>query len=250
VTRQWIFRTAALAALLGVCIGTGTRPMAAKDGLPDGSATLLIDSDIAFLKKGLAKEPEKRAVSTLKAAAMMIALNAQNNLDGKDGDKMAAVRSQALAVAAAIAKKDFAGAKTAVDGFDSAKGGDKKPLKLAEMHKFDLSELMSQFRAGKVGGRNIEADLKEQAKKVTDPKLVAELGGRVAGIARYTLDLPAEKAVGAKKKAWDELSKEMQKLSEEVALEASKGAKADMAGLAKKLQAINANCTACHNEFR
>jgi hypothetical protein len=123
-------------------------------------------------------------------------------------------------------------------------------LKLAEMHKFDLAELMSQFRAGKVGGRNIEADLKDQAKKVTDAKLAAELGARVAGIAQYTIDLPAEKAVGAKKKAWDDLSKEMKKLGEDVATEAAKGAKADSAGLAKKIAAINANCTACHNEFR
>ena len=231
-------------------MSSGTRPMIAKDLLPDGSATQMIDSDIAFLKKGLAKEPEKRAISTLKAAAMMIALNAQNNLDGKDGDRMAAVRSQALVVAAAIAKKDYATAKTAVDGFGSAKGGDKKPLKLAEMHKFDLSELMSQFRSGKVGGRNIEADLKEQAKKVTDTKLVAELGGRVASVGQYTVDLPEEKAVGAKKKVWDDLSKEMKKLGEDAAAEASKGAKADMVGLAKKLQAINANCNACHELFK
>jgi len=250
VTRQWIFRTAALAALFGLCIGTGSQPMAAKDALPDGAASQLIDSDIAFLKKGLSKEPEKRAVPTLKAAAMMIALNAQNNTDGKDADKMAAVRAQALIVAAAITKKDYAGAKTAVEGFDTAKGGDKNAMKLAEMHKFDLAELMSQFRAGKVGGRNIEADLKEQAKKVTDTKLATELGSRVAVIAQYTLDLPDEKAVGAKKKMWDDLSKEMKKLGEDAAAEAAKGAKADMAGLAKKLAAINANCTACHNEFR
>ena len=249
MTLKWIRRTAAFAALLAFC-GLASRPMEAKDALPEGGATQLIESDIAFLKKGLAKTPEKRAVPTLKAAAMMIALNAQNNLDGKDADKMAAYRAQALLVAAAMAKGDIAGAKTAADGFDSAKGGDKKAMKLAEMHKFSLDELMSQFRAGKVGGRNLEADLKDQAKKVTDPKLAAELGARVATIAQYTIDLPAEKAVGAKKKAWDDLSKEMKKLGEDAAAEASKGAKADTAMLAKKLQAINANCTACHNEFR
>ena len=245
-----MLRSAAFAALFALCGLTGSRPMAAKDALPEGSANQLIESDIAFLKKGLSKEPEKRAVPTLKAAAMMIALNAQNNLEGKDGDKMAAIRAQALTVAAAIAKKDYAGAKAAVDGFDTAKGGDKKPLKLSELHKFDLAELMSQFRAGKVGGRNIEADLKDQGKKVTDAKLVAELGARVANIAQFTAEFPAEKAVGAKKKAWDDLSKEMKKLGEDVAAEAAKGAKADTAGLAKKVQAINANCTACHNEFR
>lgn len=250
VTRQWILRSAAIAALFALLSFTGSRPMAAKDALPEGGAGLLIESDIAFLKKGLSKDPEKRAVPTLKAAAMMIALNAQNNLDGKDSDKMGAVRAQALIVAAAITKKDFAGAKTAVEGFDTAKGGDKKAMKLAEMHKFSLDELMSQFRAGKVGGRNIEADLKDQGKKLSDVKLAGELGGRVAGIAQYTIDLPAEKAVGAKKKVWDDLSKEMKKLGEEAALEATKGAKADTAMLAKKLQAINANCTACHNEFR
>jgi hypothetical protein len=250
VTRKWILRSAAFAALFALCGLTGSRPMAAKDALPEGGAGLLIESDIAFLKKALSKEPEKRAVPTLKAAAMMIALNAQNNLDGKDGDKMAAIRAQALTVAAELTAKNFPGAKAAVDGFDTAKGGDKKALKLHELHKFDLAELMSQFRAGKVGGRNLEADLKEQAKKVTDVKLVAEAAARTAVIGQYSLDLPAEKAVGAKKKMWDDLSKEMKKLGEEAAVEATKGAKADTAGLAKKLQAINANCTACHNEFR
>ncbi len=215
------------------------------------ATTALVESDVAFLKKGLSKKPGVKEVNTLKATAMMLALYAQNDMAGPDAAKAAGRRDQALLIAAAMDKKDYAAAKAAVEGLATAKEGDpKKTIKLHEQHAFDLSELMAQFSMGRVGGRHIEADLKTQAAKVTDVKLAAELAGRVTTIGQYTAEMPASDAVGPKKKKWDDLSKEMIKLGVDASAEAAKGDKADKAVLGKKLAAINLNCKTCHDVFR
>ena len=223
----------------------------AKDEQAGVSTTALADADIAFLKKGLAKKPKDSEVNTLKATAMMLALYAQTNSTGPDAAKAAGQRDQALLIAAAIAKKDFAAAKIALDGLATAKDGDpKKVLKLHEQHAFDLSELMAQFSLGRSGGRHIEADLKAQAAKLSDVKLAGELGTRVATIGQYAALMPSTEAVGTKKKKWDDLCAEMIKLGSDAATEGGKGDKADKPALAKKLAAINLNCKSCHDAFK
>jgi len=211
----------------------------------------LTESDLAFLKKGLAKKPKDSELGTLKATAMMLALYSQNELTGSDAAKAAGRRDLALTIAAALEKKDFAAAKTALEGWATAKDGDpKKTVKLHEQHAFELSELMAQFSLGRSGGRHIEADLKAQAAKLTDVKLATELGGRVATIGRYAALMPAGDAVGPKKQKWDDLCNEMIKLGNDAAAEGAKGDKADKPALAKKLAAINLNCKNCHDVFK
>ena len=217
--------------------------------LPEGNGVAA--ADIAFLQKGLSKQPIPREVPTLKATAMLVALNAQNQMGGKDGAKMAGLRDAALEVAAAVGKKDFAAAKTAAAALNDAKPvSDAKPVKLESMHKFELEELMSTFRKGTVGGLNLEAEVKAQSKAVTDPKLAAITAGRVALIGVYTVELPPEGIDAAKKMQWDAWSKEMTKLASDVSDEAAKGAAADKAKLAKGFKALDMNCNACHTVFR
>ena len=246
------FRFSAL-ALSPFAIGTAILVSLSPVGAADApvTTTALAESDIAFLKKGLSKKPADKEVNTLKATAMMLALYAQNGMTGSDGAKAAGRRDQALLLAAAIEKKDYGAAKTALEGLATAADGDpKKTVKLHEQNKFELSELMAQFALGRSGGRHIEADLKTQASKVTDVKLAAELAGRVATIGQYTADMPPTDAVGPKKKKWDDYSKEMIKLGTDASAEAAKGDKADKVVLAKKLAAINLNCKNCHDAFK
>ena len=250
---RWMWTQRALAAAvtaaLGVMLAT---PSIAKDPLPDGTAAKVIAADIEFLNAGFAEKPTRAGpLSALKGGAMLLALNAQNGLDGKDADKMAAVRAQALKVAEALAAKKTADATAAAAGLAAAKGGDKKPLKLHEQAKFDLSELMSPFKSSKAGGMNIEADLKAAEKAIKDLAALEVQAARVALIAQYTLDMPAGTAEGgAKRKLWDDLAKESQKLALETAAEAAKGAKADQAKLKKAIAGINLNCKTCHEKFR
>lgn len=236
---------------LGV-LGSICVPNARAKDEPAGVPTnALAEADVAFLKKGLAKKPKDGELNTLKATAMMLALYAQANTSGPDAAKAAGQRDQALLIAAAITKKDFTAAKTALDGLTTAKDGDpKKVVKLHEQHAFDLSELMAQFSLGRSGGRHIEADLKAQAAKLTDVKLAGELGARVATIGQYAALMPSTEAVGAKKKKWDDLCTEMVKLGADAATEGAKGDKADKPALAKKLAAINLNCKSCHDAFK
>ena len=252
MSNQWIrCVVGATGLLLLMWVVTPVSLTAAKDELPAGIGANTIAADVAFLEKGLSKDPQKREIPTLKAVAMLLALHAQNNLDGKDGDKMAALRAQALKIAEALAKKDIAGAKTAAAGLSDPKGGDKKPLKLDTMHKLDLDEVMSCFRKSTVGGLNIEADIRSSAKAVTDPKAIGILAGRVNAVAEYTQAFAPDNAKdGAKKKQWDEWSKEMGVISKDIATEAAKGDKASKPELSKKLKALDTNCTACHNVFK
>ncbi|HET6576433.1 MAG TPA: cytochrome c [Fimbriiglobus sp.] len=239
----WIRRLTAVAGLVAAAwLAAGS---AADDALPPDLVKGMAARDIAYLQKELSKVPEKRAVPTLKATAMLLALYAQDTGQG-------ALRDQALKVAGALAKKDYAGAKTAAAGLKLGAAGKVAPVKLHEMHNFDLAELMSTYRNATVGGRNVEKDIRKQGKAVTDTQLVGDIGARVVLVSHYALKMPAERATAnaANRKKWEGYSNETQKLASEIASAAAKGAGADKAALAKKLKALDASCTACHNEFR
>lgn len=227
-------------------------PSVAKDPLPEGTNAKVIAADIEYLKAGF-EEPPTRAgtLAALKSGAMLLALSAQNGLDGKDADKMAALRAQALKVAEAIAAKKTADATAAVAGLAAPTGGDKKPMKLHEQAKFDLAELMGAYRSSKAGSLGIESDLKAAEKGTKGADVVEVQAARVALIAQYSLDMPPAGAEsGAKRKQWDDLAKESMTLGLETSAEAAKGAKADAAKLKKLLGSLTANCSACHAKFR
>lgn len=229
--------TRRLAGVAGLLAATAWLAADADLAAAPKDAESAVAADIAFLQKGLAKTPEKRAVPTLKAAAMNLALAGSADL-----------RKQALKVAEAIGKKDFAAAKTAAAKLTPAAGDGGDAAKLAAAGKYDISEVMSAYRAEKVGGMNLEKDIKTAAKK--DAKLAAVVAARSALLADYTAALPVDKAAGndANKKKWEGLSQDQLKASKEVLDEAAKGSASP--ALAKKVSALEATCTACHNQFR
>jgi hypothetical protein len=238
------------AATAGVAAGlflTAT----AREPLPSGITDKLIESDIAFLQKQLDKStPEKRVVPTIKATAMLIAVYAQENIKGAKAEQMAGLRAGAIKVADAVAKKDFATAKSIAAGLKDAKGGDNKPVDLSKQAKLTIEEVMSTFRKGTVGGRNIEADLKAQAKSLTDVGLAGEIGGRSAAIAILSEKLPPAAATGAKAKKWTDWIAEMKDLGTQIATEGDKGGKADKKALSALLGKLEKNCVDCHTMFR
>lgn len=235
---SWTRRLTGVAGLVAV---TWLVAESGVSAAPKDAADPAVEADLAFLKAGLEKDlagKEKRAVPTLKAAAMNLALAGSADL-----------REQAVKVAAAIGKKDYAGAKALAAKLSPAAGSHGDPAKLIDAGKYDLAEVMSAYRAEKVGGMNLDKDIKAISKGTSkDAKLAATVAARTALLAEYTAALPAEKAAAndAGKKKWEALSKDQ--------LEAAKGlAAAAAAGgpdLAKKATALDASCTACHNQFR
>lgn len=237
-----------LAALTGVALAAWF--CTAREPFPASVTDKLIDGDIAYLQKQLEKAaPEKRALPTIKATALFLAVYAQDNVNGAKGDRMAGLRAEAIKVADAVAKKDYAGAKTLAAGLKAASGGDKKALELHKQAKISLEEVMSAFRKGTVGGRNIEADLKAQAKSLTDVGLAAEIGGRSAAIAILSEKLPPTGTTGMKLTQWNDWSKEMKELGVSLAAEGGK-ADADKKKITSLLNKLDKNCTDCHKVFR
>jgi hypothetical protein len=245
-TRRALVATAGLFSL-------AVAPTVAKDPLPPGTATKLLAADLDYLKKGFEKPPATKAVQMgLKSVAMNLAMNANNLVDGPDGAKMAGLRDQAVKIAEALEAGKAADAKKAADGLDSAPAGDpKKAVKLSEKAKVSLDEVMKVLNSTRAGGLNIENEFKDKEvdKTIKDAKKVELFAARIAIVGQYSLDLPSNEAVGAKKKKWDDWSKEMTTLASDLAAEAAKPA-ADAATLKKKIAAVNKNCTDCHNEFR
>jgi hypothetical protein len=220
----------------------------AADKVPTAVADKVIESDLAYLKKQLEKEPEKRAIPTIKATAIMLAAVADEGIKGPNADKMASLRAGALEIAEAVAKKDFAAAKTALTNVKTAKG-DKKEIDLSKQAKINLDEVMSTFRKGTVGGRNIEADIKDQIKNLKDNNIAARVGAHTSVLGTLTEKLPPPNTTGDKLKAWQDISKQMKQAGLDLAEEASKS-DADKKKVVSALMKLEKTCVDCHKIFR
>ncbi|MBA4065329.1 MAG: hypothetical protein C0501_16785 [Isosphaera sp.] len=241
---------AALAAGLWFLSGAAAAPV-----LPPETYKKAAEADVAQLQKHLdhiAKEPmdAKRYGPTAKSVAMLLAAYGEAT-----GDK--GLTDQALKVAEALAKKDYKTADAEAKKLAVKAGG--KPLAagdLHKMHKYDLAEVMSPFRGGKVGGLNIEKDIRDAFKKdapvPVDPAAVEVLAARTAVIGEYTLHFPNEKATvnTASKAQWEKWTKDMIGTSQKLIAESAKGKKADEKALVKMLNTLDTTCRDCHNKFR
>jgi hypothetical protein len=218
----------------------------AKD--PDPAAAQLT-ADISYLKTTLAKKG-KTTVKPLKAVAMMVAMQAQDQAKGDDADKLAGTRDQALKVAEALAKgtPDWDLAIKASESLGTAKGDAKKVVKF-EATDFDVQELMTVFRPKNKGGLGLETTLLEQVKGVKDAKVALGYGNQIVLIGKYSELLAKSMNAGNKEKDWIAHAKEMQKVGGDLVTEASKE-KPDLKALTKAMKAIELNCTACHKDFR
>ncbi|MBX9626849.1 MAG: cytochrome c, partial [Gemmataceae bacterium] len=207
--------------------------------LPAASAKKAAAADVAALQEKLdaiAADPAKTkgAVRTARALALTLAAY------GDEGKAAAGSVLEALHGKTPDAKK-------ALEALKAGKGGG------ALGDKHDLEDVMSPFRAAKVGGLNIEKDLKDGAKTGKLAAADAEvLGARCVALAEYTLKMPNDKAKTspAMTKNWEKWTKDMAAAGKAVADEAGKGDKADAKKLTAALKKLDSSCTNCHNQFR
>lgn len=227
----------------------------------DGDFKALVETDAAHMLKNLKDgAPDKKGIIQSKAAAMMIAMYAQQRITGKDGAKdaqMATLRDQALKVAGAVAKKDYKTAfaeagKVKVD-IAADKSASTKAVALEKLHKFELMELMNPLKKPASGGQNTENDIKEMSEKLKDVKAVPAIALKVIGLADYTEKMSEDFATkGAGKKSvenWKKFTKQMKDAAEET-YTVSTQPKADIKKVQAAMGRINASCTECHNVFK
>ena len=244
--RKFRLSVGAVALATGLGLLTAATAQPKSPALPKETYKRVAAADIAFIQETLkGGNPDKRAVPTIKSVAMLLA--AYGEATGDTG-----LTTEALKVAEAIAKKDFKAADAAAKNLAGAKGGAAPKAALHTLHKFDLAELMSPFRVSKVGGMNMEKDIRDAIKAGTiDTKLAEQIAVRSGAISSYTFHYPTDKATTNKalQDKWEKWSKEMGDISKQMAEEAGK-AKADQKALNTILKKLDANCTNCHNEFR
>jgi cytochrome c556 len=244
-----VLAAVAAAAFVGVLAVPGT----AKDPLPEGGAAKQQDADLAFLKAAVDKKA-KNSIDPIRTTAILVAQNAQNRLGGKDDEQLTGLRDEMLKLAEALSDSDkpnWAAAAKALEAAKTAKGN-KKPADLSKVKEFDEVVLMNVFKKAARGGRGWEDDLGEMAKgsKPADADKVLEIAQGAHLVGQLADSFRPTAGAGAKKKDWDKYVADMQKTSKEAAEEAAKGKKADAATLKKKLEAMEANCTACHKVFK
>ena len=241
----------------------------AAPNLPKDSYKKAAEADIEQLQKHLAvingdPKEAKRYAPTVKSLAMMLAMYAEAT-----GDE--ALRGQALKVGEA-SNKLLAEARKAenAEGIRDASAAVAKlakelvvkpgnapltPANLQNQNKYELDEVMSPFRGSKVGGLNIDRDLKDMTKKMEavpiEPAAVELLAARASILGEYMQYFPNGKVNNAAKMTqWANWSKETVELSKQLAEESSKGKKADGVKLQGLLKRLEDNCAACHAEFR
>lgn len=209
-------------------------------------------ADISFLQRALnGGDPAKGAMPSIKGVAALVALYGE-----AVGDE--ALRSQALQVLEAAAKKDWKTADAAAKGLNAPKADPAAPKKsldaILKDNKCGLEEVMSPFRLTKVGGLNIEKDIRDATKAgaKTNPKDAELIGVRAAAIGDYAVHFPVDKAKANKGKLdmWNKWCKDMVDTGKELTDEGAKGAKADGKKLETIFKKLDKSCTDCHNEFR
>jgi hypothetical protein len=204
------------------------------------------EADVAALRKLLdGGKPDRRAGGTIKGLAVMVAAHGQEIRDAE-------LVVRAVAVAEAAAKKDWATADTLARALTLAPGGDVFPKR--ELHteaQLSLEDMMSPFRTAKVGGLNVEQDLKAAMRAgQMAPRDAELLGTRVVVIADLTAQFPPkdpkERGQRLQLQGWEKNVQTMRDVARQLAVEGTKGN--GQVGLL--LKRLDASCVNCHNDFR
>ena len=169
------------------------------------------EADIAQIQKYLAiceMDPKdaKRYGPTAKAMAAVLAVYGEALGDAE-------LKKQALKVIDAIAAKNYSGALTASKSLAVKPGtGPLPPGGTSVAGKVVLDEVMSPFRVAKVGGYNIEKDIRDlrDGKIPIKPADVEVLAARTAVILEFASTMPNDKAKVNKASTdeWTKLSKD------------------------------------------
>ena len=251
-------QTPARPLLVAAALGLGLALLGsagAADTTTDAEFKALVEQDAKIIQKAaeaVEKAPtpkEKKVVGrNAKSGIQSSALNlAQMGNDRGDGYG-AAVRDEALKIYKAATDGKFADAATLAKGLASVKpAADAKKIDVTkDLGEVTPKEVMHNFAKTTQFGTNAEADIIANAKKATaKPADAALIAHRV--LAMGELNKTVKKGENAaEKKAWDDYTAQMTKAAEDL-LAASKK-KGSAADLTKAFAAVNARCTACHDD--
>jgi hypothetical protein len=219
--------------------------------VPEDALKAVLESDVQRVNDLVAKytaAPDKKAPIQIRSTAMMVAAYAQSKMTTDKGKakEWAGLRDQALKVyETALPGKDVKKATP----LDLAKMGEGKTesVKLHSAVKFDIYDLMAQFKKTEALGLNLEKDIKDGATKGAKVDATG-IAVRTAFVAEFLKEVgPDGGFPGGKqtKKEWDGPNEKMMAATKEL-LEAG-GSAAKVQAALKKLDGA---CTSCHNVFK
>ena len=251
----------ALALILLAAAGLAADP---KDQvLPDGEYPKVVASQTKVLEEALKAAGEttdpklkKMTIEKAKVAAIMIAVAAQENLGGAEGQQRATLRDAALAIAKLLnpTSPNVAEAQKLAAALATLKADGKAKLekvKILDAHA-DMPEIMTQFKLPKGGGQGIEAlyiklglDKKKAVPATAMNEALLVHAYQSALVGMLVRDYKPNKDV----KKWQAYSEDMQKYGIEFAnvlRDKMPDGKAAFTALSK----LNTSCSQCHEVFK
>jgi Cytochrome C' len=260
-------RTPARTLLVAAALGLGLALLGsagAADPATDPEFRAMVDQDARLIQQAAdavdkaASPKEKKVVarnagSGIKSSALLMATYANDRIGGTDkaaDARAAAIRDEAIKIYKAAADGNYKAAA------DAAKGlADVKPA--AEAKKIDVTkelgeltqkEVMHNFLKTTQFGTNAEADIIANAKKATaTPANTSLIAHRVLVMGELNKAIvKADNA--ADKKKWEDYNTKMIQATEGLLAAGKK--KTSPADLGKAFTAVNASCTACHDDFK
>jgi hypothetical protein len=256
---------AALAVGFGLLAVSGNGAAADSKGgdlykpvVPDEMLTILITEESKSLKDALAKASDKKMAAKAKAAAFMIAVYSQEevNRGGSKAAAMAGLREIALKVAKNVGDGKLDDAKKlAADITPAGRADDAAAGRPVVVHQeFDIETLMQVFKPDRSGGLEWEKKLltlaqKKAAYSTADYKTLVPLMYRIAAVAQPT-EAFAPAPMGKKTPdEWIKLSREMGMEALAVA-DLAKKPKPDDKMVKAAVKKVEATCTSCHDKYR
>jgi cytochrome c556 len=218
------------------------------------------EADVKFLQTRLGELAQKQAAGeNLLQGHIKPALGVALLLAAY-GDALgdSTLKGNALKIIEAINAKKFQDANTLAKNLTVKPGQSGKLDALPKPLQPDamLEAVMNPYRLSKVGGLNIEKDIRDMIKgnnplKI-EPAAVEVLAIRTAVLSAYASHYPNPEAqkTPADKKQWEKWSLESVELSHQLAAEAAKGSTADETKMKKLLTGINNTCNQCHEKYR
>ena len=260
-------RTPVRPFLVAAALGIGLALLGsagAADPATDAEFTALVEQDAKIIQQAAdavdkaANAKEKKVVtrnagSGIKSSALLMAEYANDRITGTnkaEDARAAAIRDEAIKIYKLAADGNFKGAAAAAKDLGAIKpaAAAKKIDVTKELGELTQKEVMHNFLKTSQFGTNAEADIIANAKKATaKPADTALIAHRV--LAMGELNKTVVKADNAAdKKKWEDYNTKMLQATEGL-LAASKK-KGTAADLAKAYTAVNASCTACHDDFK
>jgi len=260
-------RTPARPLLVAAALGLGLALLTsagAADPPTDAEFRAMVDQDARIIQKAAdavdqAANPKERKVvarnagSGIKSSALLMATYANDRITGtnKAADaQAAAIRDEAIKIYKLAADGNFKGAAAAAKDLTTVKpAADAKKIDVTkDLGELTQKEVMHNFLKTSQFGTNAEADIIANAKKAAaKPADTALIAHRVLAMGELNKGIvKADNA--ADKKKWEEYNTKMIKATE--ALLAASQKKGSAADLAKAYTAVNASCTACHDDFK